>query len=75
MSRGQRHRLSVPRSGQLASTTPYLHGPLLPKNPYIADVMIRNALIRRTGDDGIQLDELDDKLEADTRRELQRRFL
>lgn len=52
----------------------YLHGPLLPKNPMIADAMIRNALVRQTGDDGIELDPLDDLLEARTRQILQGRI-
>ena len=29
----------------------YLHGPLLPKNPEIADLMIRRAISRKYGED------------------------
>lgn len=39
----------------------YLHGPLLPKNPHLADYLIWKALIRRYGD--IEPDPLDDTLE------------
>lgn len=53
----------------------YLHGPLLPKNPHIADAMIRNALVRRTGDESISLPPLDDGLEAETHRNLESRIV
>jgi CobQ-like glutamine amidotransferase family enzyme len=39
----------------------YLHGPLLPKNPHLADTLIRLALRRRHGD--VELPPLDDRLE------------
>lgn len=39
----------------------YMHGPLLPKNPKIADALIRRALRRRYGD--VILEPLDDTLE------------
>jgi len=39
----------------------YLHGPLLPKNPQLADHLIRLALTRRYGD--VELPPLDDRLE------------
>lgn len=39
----------------------YMHGPLLPKNPKIADYIIKNALKRNCGN--IQLEPLDDTLE------------
>ena len=39
----------------------YMHGPLLPKNPKIADALIRRALRRRYGD--VTLEPLDDTLE------------
>jgi CobQ-like glutamine amidotransferase family enzyme len=35
----------------------YLHGSLLPKNPHLADYLIRNALIRRGVDDFSPLDD------------------
>jgi CobQ-like glutamine amidotransferase family enzyme len=41
----------------------YLHGSLLPKNPALADRLIRLALRRRYGD-GVTLPPLDDRLEA-----------
>lgn len=40
----------------------YLHGPLLPKNPWFADYLIRIALARAAGK-VIELSELDDSLE------------
>lgn len=39
----------------------YLHGPLLPKNPFITDYLISIALKRRMGD--VLLEPLDDSLE------------
>lgn len=48
------------RSGNLIGT--YLHGPLLPKNAWLADHLIRTALELRTGD-RVDLDPLDDRLE------------
>ncbi len=39
----------------------YLHGPCLPKNPHLADYLIRGALSRRYGD--VELSPLDDSLE------------
>jgi CobQ-like glutamine amidotransferase family enzyme len=49
------------RRGKLIGT--YLHGPLLPKNAWLADVLIEWALERRTGD--VALEPLDDRLERD----------
>ncbi len=40
----------------------YLHGPLLPRNPWVADTVLRWALAHRTGDD-VPLEPLDDSLE------------
>ena len=40
----------------------YLHGPLLPKNPRLADRLIALALARREGSEP-QLEPLDDRLE------------
>jgi hypothetical protein len=48
------------RRGRLIGT--YLHGPLLPKNTWLADVLIRWALERRTGT-APELEPLDDELE------------
>lgn len=39
----------------------YLHGPLLPKNPHVCDLLLRSALGRRYGES--ELAELDDSLE------------
>lgn len=39
----------------------YLHGPLLPKNPHVCDLLLRSALGRRYGE--TELAELDDSLE------------
>lgn len=39
----------------------YSHGPLLPKNPLLADLIIKTALLRRYGK--CELTELDDRLE------------
>lgn len=43
----------------------YMHGPLLPKNPGIADQIIRRALKKRSGD--VSLPDLDDTLEISAR--------
>ena len=40
----------------------YLHGPLLPKNPKIADFLIKTAIENQTGK-SVKLEPLDDKLE------------
>jgi hypothetical protein len=40
----------------------YLHGPVLPKNPWLADYLVRVALERKTGG-AVHLRELDDELE------------
>ena len=42
----------------------YLHGPLLPRNPWLADWLISAALVRKTGE-WLELDALPDALEAD----------
>jgi lipid II isoglutaminyl synthase (glutamine-hydrolysing) len=49
------------RRGNLIGT--YLHGPLLPKNAWLADRLIQLALTRREGSEP-QLEPLDDTLEA-----------
>jgi CobQ-like glutamine amidotransferase family enzyme len=43
----------------------YLHGPLLPRNPWLADWLLSQALAHRTGDSPPQLDPLPDDLEAE----------
>ena len=49
------------RSGNLFGT--YLHGPLLPKNAWLADRLIALALARRYGSEP-ELEPLDDALES-----------
>jgi lipid II isoglutaminyl synthase (glutamine-hydrolysing) len=49
------------REGNLIGT--YMHGPLLPKNAWLADRLIQLALARRTGTEP-ELEPLDDELEA-----------
>ena len=45
----------------------YLHGPLLPKNPWLADVVLRWALEHRVGA-SVELAALDDRLEHEAHR-------
>lgn len=40
----------------------YLHGPILPKNPHLADWLIKKALFKKYGN-GVELRQLDDTLE------------
>ena len=47
------------RAGSVLGT--YVHGPLLPKNPWLADWLIERALERRHG--RVELAPLDDRLE------------
>jgi CobQ-like glutamine amidotransferase family enzyme len=47
------------RQGKVLGT--YVHGPLLPKNPWLADWLIAQALERRHG--RVELAPLDDALE------------
>src|SRR5207248_11539655 len=42
----------------------YLHGPLLPRNPWLADWLLAQALARRTGE-APPFEPLDDELEAE----------
>jgi CobQ-like glutamine amidotransferase family enzyme len=48
----------------------YMHGSLLPKNPHLADYLIRNALIRRGVD---ELSPLDDSIELDAHERILQR--
>ena len=50
------------RSGRVIGT--YLHGPLLPRNPWLADWLLEQALARRATEPPI-LEPLPDALEAD----------
>jgi lipid II isoglutaminyl synthase (glutamine-hydrolysing) len=45
----------------------YLHGPILPKNPWLADWLIQGALQRRLGADAV-LTPLDDRVEQEAHR-------
>lgn len=51
----------------------YAHGPLLPKNPFIADWLIQTALRRKYRGD-LALDSLDDRLAEDARRAMLERL-
>jgi lipid II isoglutaminyl synthase (glutamine-hydrolysing) len=48
------------RSGRIYGT--YLHGPLLPRNPWLADRLLEDALAHQTGE-AIELEPLGDELE------------
>ena len=50
----------------------YMHGPLLPKNPRIADAIIRRALKKRYGE--VTLQPLDDTLEECARNVMLKRL-
>lgn len=50
----------------------YMHGPLLPKNPKIADAMIRRGLKKRYG--AVELQPLDDEIENKAREVMLRRL-
>lgn len=52
----------------------YLHGPLLSKNPDIADYIIKYALERKYNEE-IELEELNDELEEKCRKQLLDKFL
>lgn len=52
----------------------YLHGPLLPKNPKLADIILKRALTKKYGEVG-EFRELSDELETNTNQNLQTRFL
>jgi CobQ-like glutamine amidotransferase family enzyme len=51
------------RVGRTVGT--YLHGPLLPRNPRLADWVLAQALAHRGGGEPPDLDPLDDELEAE----------
>ena len=52
----------------------YLHGPLLPKNPQLADWLITQALRRKYGED-LELEPLDDTQEKEANDYIYRRFV
>ena len=43
----------------------YLHGPLLPRNPWLADWLLAQAIAHQTGGEAPELEELTDELERD----------
>jgi len=51
------------RSGRVLGT--YLHGPLLPRNPWLADWLLAQALAHRTGGEPLELEPLPDELEGE----------
>lgn len=51
----------------------YLHGPLLPKNPHLADLLLELALKRRGEDGGLEV--LDDRLEERAHQAMVKRLL
>ena len=51
------------RDGRVVGT--YLHGPLLPRNPWFADWVLSQALAHATGGDPPELEPLADELEAE----------
>jgi CobQ-like glutamine amidotransferase family enzyme len=51
------------RVGRVVGT--YLHGPLLPRNPWFADWVLAQALAHATGDEPPRLEPLSDELEAE----------
>jgi CobQ-like glutamine amidotransferase family enzyme len=51
------------RAGRVIGT--YLHGPLLPRNPWLADWILAQALAHRAGGEASDLEPLPDELEAE----------
>jgi CobQ-like glutamine amidotransferase family enzyme len=51
------------RAGRVIGT--YLHGPLLPRNPWLADWLLAQALAHRSGGERPELEPLPDGLEAE----------
>jgi lipid II isoglutaminyl synthase (glutamine-hydrolysing) len=51
------------RAGRVIGT--YLHGPLLPRNPWLADWILAQALAHRSGGDPLHLGPLADELETE----------
>jgi CobQ-like glutamine amidotransferase family enzyme len=49
------------RAGRVIGT--YLHGPLLPRNPWLADWLLAQALAHRIGGDAVPFEPLPDRLE------------
>ncbi|HHX24554.1 MAG TPA: glutamine amidotransferase [Thermoanaerobacterales bacterium] len=53
----------------------YLHGPILPKNPLLADYLLETALRKAYPDTFIKLPELDDSLELKAREYIINRYI
>jgi lipid II isoglutaminyl synthase (glutamine-hydrolysing) len=51
------------RVGRAVGT--YLHGPLLPRNPWLADWLLAQAIAHRSGEEPPRFDPLDDALEGE----------
>ena len=52
----------------------YFHGPILPKNPHLADILIKLALEKKYAVSPINLSPLDDSLEIKTRKSIAKRL-
>ena len=53
----------------------YLHGPLLPKNPQLADLLISRALEKENTVKKIELEKLDDSEEQEANSYIFHRFV
>ena len=51
----------------------YIHGPLLPKNPHVCDLLLKRALERKYGKADLAL--LDDKQEREANQYIVNRFV
>ena len=54
------------RAGRVIGT--YLHGPLLPRNPWLADWLLAQALAHATGGEPPELEPLADELETEAQQ-------
>ena len=53
----------------------YLHGPLLPKNPHVCDLLLQRALERRYGVSLKEFPALDDSLEREANKAIVKKYL
>ena len=53
----------------------YLHGPLLPKNPHVCDLLLQRALSRKYGVSLTDFPALDDSIEKEANRAILSRYL
>jgi CobQ-like glutamine amidotransferase family enzyme len=53
----------------------YLHGPLLPKNPHVCDLLLQRALNRKYGISLTEFPALDDSLERQANKSVVKRYL